>query len=190
MPVVEVSVGGVAVSDGATLSTTGEMQVTCNVPYVLTVNGVKWMPVASVGGVDTFLLSTSGVVRIFINGTRYFLFKNTITVDFQFDLLDVNEMTGDDVINTIRVRGGYYQGPIAESSNRVIMNLNRDLVSPSMSRDDIVALGASCSQGDVTIYKSESQISVVQIEVNNFSTSEYNAVFVGNVLVAFFEPAE
>lgn len=79
---VEVSVGGVAVANGSTISATGEMQVTCNAPYVLTVDGVEWVPTSSAAEVDTYLLSTSGLVRIFINGKRYFIFSNVIRPTF------------------------------------------------------------------------------------------------------------
>lgn len=182
--------GGVAVANGSTLSATGEMQVTCNAPYVLSVDGVEWMPTASAGGVDTYLLSTSGVVRIFINGTRYFIFKNTITADFEFSYLDVYEMEGTDIVNSHGGLDRYYQGPIVQGSDRIIMNLDINNISPSMTRAELVALGGSCSQGSINVYAHGTYENIVQVEVENFSTSTYNAVFLGNVLLAFFEPAE
>lgn len=185
----EVTVGGVAVADGATLSTTGEMQVTCNVPYVLSVDGVEWVPTASQDGVDSYLLSTGGVVRIFINGTRYFMFTNTITADFTFGKMDVYLYTGENYVSHNDL-DSYYQGHMMADNDSLVMNIFIDSVNPAMSREELVALGASCTQGNVTVEAPSWNDSLVFVRATGFDTSVYNAVFLGNVLLAFFEPAE
>lgn len=179
--------GGVAVADGATLSATGEMQVTCNAPYVLTVDGVEWVPTASAGGVDTYLLSTSGVVRIFINGTRYFIFTNVISADFSFGSINVQQYSGGTEIKNETSRH-YYQGVISENVTSVQMFININSVSPTMSREDLIALGITCIQGNVSVDAASWSNDYVEIQLANFDSTQYNAVFLGNVLLAFFEP--
>lgn len=185
----EVTVGGVAVANGSTLSTTGEMQVTCNAPYVLSVDGVEWVPTASAGGVDSYLLSTGGVVRIFINGTRYFIFKNVIVPDFA-----INDVYFAQYVNDTRVAeaslDSYYQGSLEEGVTSVSFAVNVTRIIPSMSREDFLNLGATCVQGDVNMVAASWDANYVDISVTNFDPTAYNAIFIGNVLLAFFEPTE
>lgn len=180
-------VGGVAVANGSTLSTTGEMQVTCNVPYVLSVDGVEWVPTASAGGVDTYLLTSSGVVRIFINGTRYFIFSNVIAVDFVAELVTIDQMSENTRVSHEDVVP-YYQGTLNEGVTGVNMFINVTAVSPTMSREDLIALGTSCVQGDCVVFGAEFSEEIVEITLRNFDITQYNAVYLGNVLLAFFEP--
>lgn len=181
------TVGGVAVADGATLSATGEMQVTCNAPYVLTVDGVEWVPTASAGGVDTYLLTSSGVVRIFINGTRYFIFSNVIAVDFVAEYITVDQYSGSTQVSHVDVVP-YYQGALNEGVTRVNIFIDKNVVSPTMSREELLALDASCVQGDCVASGASFSEDIVEITLQNFDITQYNAVYLGNVLLAFFEP--
>lgn len=180
--------GGVAVANGSTLSATGEMQVSCNVPYVLSVDGVEWVPTASAGGVDTYLLSTSGVVRIFINGVRYFIFSNTVAHDFKFTRVGIEQYRDGEMVRATTWYSSYYQGHLLDATNVLRVYLDINNVVPAMSREDIVALGATSIQGEVTISAPDWAGDLVLALCRNFDKSQYNAVYVGNVLVAFIEP--
>lgn len=166
--------GGVEVANGSTLSTTGEMQVSCNVPYVLSVDGVEWVPIASAGGVDTYLLSTSGVVRIFINGTRYFLFTNTIVSDF--DLTSTGVLQNG--VRLQRTEGSYCQLPFTASDVEYYIYFG--------PIGDIESLNVTSNQGSVALHRDSA--GGYYVTLASFDKTSYCAVFVGNVLIAFFEP--
>lgn len=175
--------GGVAVADGSTLSTTGEMQVTCSAPYVLSVDGVEWVPTASAGGVDTYLLSTSGVVRIFINGTRYFIFKNELTLDMPNFNTGVSLDLGGTTIYYKESTNTYAQ---FEPSSEFDIIYVRIFPSGGMSVQDVVDLGITAVQGSIgapAIYDDYVAWGVSGLDINS-----YNAVFVGNTLVTFVAP--
>lgn len=183
--------GGVAVANGSTLSATGEMQVSCNVPYVLSVDGVEWVPTASAGGVDSYLLSTGGVVRIFINGTRYFYFVNNVVPQFRHTSLQVLFTDGSQTISSVtKTDGSYFQGVVPDNATQIYIYLRNDQVTPSMTREDLLALGVTSVQGQISTGLPSYDSKLVGIIVTNFDASQYNAVFLGNVLLAFFEPAE
>lgn len=153
------------------------MQVSCNVPYVLSVDGVEWVPIASAGGVDTYLLSVSGVVRIFIGGVRYFIFTNSIVADFSIRTSEVVQHR----VQVCVTQGSYCQAQYADDSQ---MGVN---VAPlGISPADALALGFRCTNGDIVSASTTGNWTTSQIA--NFDTSKYCAVFVGNVLIAFLEP--
>lgn len=174
------------VANGSTLSTTGEMQVTCNVPYVLSVDGVEWSPVASAGGIDTYLLTTGGVVRIFIGGIRYFFFRNVLTTDFVASSITVQQFEGSTRLSS-EIVVPYYQGVIHENATTVIVLLSERVTSPSLNREELIALGTTCRQGESVIRNVSWDEHLVEIVLRNFDATQYNTLYVGNVLLAFFE---
>lgn len=174
--------GGVAVSDGATLSTTGEMQVTCNVPYQLTVDGVEWTPISSADGVDTYLLSVGGVVRVLVNGLRYFYFVNSIAYDF--DLESVGLFVQNRLGPPVYSRDTYAQSAFDSSdSHRVDVYPKGRSITPT----EMAAFGLSSNQGNAQFNMAEDYGSFF-IYVTNVDPTQYLAVYVGNVLVAFVAP--
>lgn len=181
--------GGVAVANGSTLSATGEMQVSCNVPYTLSVDGVEWVPTTSSDGVDTYLLSTGGVVRIFINGSRYFYFVNNVVPQFSQDYLSIRFTEGNTLISSAtREDGLYFQEVMPSNANRVQLFVPKNRITPSMTSEELLALGATCIQGEVSaeiIWED----AWIEVTLTNFDNTSYNAVFLGNVLLAFLEPA-
>lgn len=176
--------GGVAVSDGATLSTTGEMQVSCNVPYTLTADGVPWVPISSDGGVDTYLLSTSAVIRIFSEGTRLLTFSNVLSLDFVLQQANYTFMDADNNdLASGYVSRQYLQLPfVANTASCKVLALATD------TSIDLTALGATCTQGNITRIEQSPTSHFARVDVANIDPSQYLAIFIGNVLVAFFEP--
>ncbi len=177
-------VGGVAVANGSTLSTTGEMQVTCNVPYVLTVDGVEWVPTASAGGVDSYLLSTGGVVRIFINGTRYFIFTNSIVQDFAIDRVVGFRAVGSDEYDRVIADSTYAQVAFSTTEGSPAGYVSGLNVTPQ----EIIDLGVTCNNGSVQALVPDWAPDQVFFSLSGYNFNQYGAVFAGNVLVAFFEP--
>lgn len=55
---------GQAVSIGSSISTTGQMLVRCNKPYVLKMDDVVWSPIGHQDDGDVFVLTTSGLLRL------------------------------------------------------------------------------------------------------------------------------
>lgn len=176
--------GGVEVANGSTLSTTGLMQVTCNVPYVLSVDGVEWVPTMSDSGVDTYLLSTSGILRIYINGTRYFYFVNSLSLDFGLARVQCIQRNGTENLEVKNFVESYVQGTFVNGCNTLLVNI----YSSDSTSEELSNMGITINQGSASTIIPISSNTGIQFPIYNVDPTQYLSVFCGNVLVAFYAP--
>lgn len=158
------------------------MQVSCNVPYVLSVDGVVWSPIASAGGVDTYLLSTSGVVRIFINGSRYFMFTNSVVADFAIDYVECYRLVDGEYLERTDALNTYAQARFSAAEGDVYVIIK----SLDLNPYELISLGASINNGVISEFAFAG--ARARLVVSNYDWNSYGALFIGNVLIAFVEP--
>lgn len=157
--------------------------MTCNQPYTLMVDGVTWSPIDTEENADVFLLTTSGRVTIFVDNKIAMSFKNSIELDFELEgRTSVTFMdSGGSVIDPREnAYDTYIQARGRSNARSLFIQLNGDYSS-------IEDLEASCNQG--TLAQPSITSTYYRLTLNDYDPSVYAALYVGNVLVGFIEPA-
>lgn len=151
------------------------MLVYCNKPYVLKVDDVEWAPIGTSDGADLFLLSTSGIVEVFVDGSRIFFFRNSIVLDYEIGTVTSFQRNGRYGANLFmnNSNGTYIQARIGSPE----VNTIRIVLEPSTD------LEITASQGSVNVANND-------VFIESIDNSDYVAIFAGNTLVAFFLPVE
>lgn len=160
------------------------MVVRCNKPYVLKMDDVVWSPIGTRDGGDEYVLSTGGMVTIFVDGTRVFFFRNEITPDFAFGSNEIKFKVGDTRVAEYSSSGTYNQRRFTRSD---IDGLYIALY-PTGGSSVVDGLEVSASQGTVTEGGSTTNYKVWN--VTGIDASEHFVFKVGNVLLSFVLPFE
>lgn len=173
---------GQEVTIGSSISTTGNMLVSCNKPYVLKVDGVVWSPVEVLTNADRYILSSSGFVEILVDDERVFFFRNSLTPDFTFATNRLRFREGNNEVVAYFVEGTYNQRSFPNAS---IDNVHV-IVYPTGGAASVEGLEFHTSQGDASPIASAENY--VQYSITNIDPSQYMEVKLGNVLLDFVLP--
>lgn len=165
---------------GSSISASGEMLVRCNNTYRLVVDDVEWSPVSSSDDGDTYVLSTSGNIVIYVEGERVFFFRNTINADFV-----INQSLGtrliDGHVSYVASQPRYMQTSFATGMTSLGVFIYVDDLSA------VAALPITSNQENANIALTQTAERLVY-NVTGFDLDTYLAIKVGNVLVAFVTP--
>lgn len=174
---------GQAVAIGSSISTTGQMLVRCNKPYVLKVDDVVWSPISHQGDADVFVLTTSGLVEIVVDDERVFFFRNEITPIFRPRYVLARYYQGEEMLEETRLQSPYVQSQFPSSEvDQVVLRVQL------RTGDSLTGLEVITNQGNGVITEGSSEWPTVTI--SNVSSTEYLQVSVGGTLLAFILPFE
>lgn len=179
---------GQAVSIGSSISTTGSMLVYCNKPYVLKVDDVVWSPIGTRDGADEFVLSTGGLVTVYVDDERVFFFRNQIVQDFSVDRVATRFYNGSEIIgNVVTDNNVYAQRVIPTNADTIDIVLRGSVNGNSLTGAQLREFGVTSSQGEVNVTTASAEY--LQFRIGNLDPSSYCLVRVGNVLVGFYLPS-
>lgn len=168
---------------GSSISTTGEMLVNCNQPYVLEVDGVTWSPISTSTDGDVYLLTTSGHIVIYVDGKRVFFFENNIVSDFDIQGLGYRQYSGSNIVKYLINQTNYIQVQFAQNCDKVWI-----VLVGNKTPDELLGYGVTTNNGDANV-TFDTHYNRIEINITNVDVSEYCAVFCGNVLLVYLTPA-
>ena len=169
---------------GETISRTGSMLVSADAGFVVKQDNVRWTPVGSVDGAVQYVVGSTGRVSILVDDREVFFFVVSFEKDFEYTGNTLNQVIGENVVDTVRGDSGYCQARFVGNAERLYL-----LVQPSsMDVSALMELDTSCNQ-DVEVSKSVFGGTRVRYDLRNIDTSTYLQFSVGNVLLGFVSPA-
>lgn len=146
-------------------------------------DGVHWQPAAREGNSSTYILSSPGRCTIFMGSAMVFTFANNLQLDFdprQASMQAYDVQGGSRLAQKIQTP--YVQSPFINGAGFLVI-----ASSPTAETyDNATALNFTCNQNDAVLSTKTVTASYIRVEVTQFSTNEPLAIFLGNVLVAYF----
>ena len=156
------------------------MQVRSQNPITLYCDGIAWTPVSHENGIYEYLLTTSGRITIFANDKMVFTFVNNIDLDFTLVNISSQQFVeeGGTRLTNSTTRGSYVQERLVAQTGYIFLGITPSDVEAASDLE-------ITSNQEISITRSHDS-SVVRLKVTQMSHDMPLAIFIGNVLVAYY----
>lgn len=156
------------------------MQVRSQNPITLYCDGIAWTPVSHSNGIYEYLLTSQGRFTIFADDKMVFTFVNNIDLDFNLVAVDSQQFVeeGGTRLSNTTIRGSYIQESLVAQTGYIFLVVTpSDMETPS-------GLEITSNQ-EIQVTRSASTTSV-RLKITQMSHEEPLAIYIGNVLVAYY----